>query len=131
MKRFFFVAMVAAFSSLMYVGCSPEELNDVTSRNQSPSSKNRPEAASGAIKVVVGPAEYGISLHLSDNESAPVEFLPDETGLITVNELPEGVYTVVLRSSEASILHGTSEVVFDNVQVVAGETTDLGTVIFD
>jgi hypothetical protein len=88
----------------------------------------------GGINVKVAPIEYNISMTLyngSEDEN-PLQFWSEDgSGLITATDIPVGIYTAVFRSDPTLVLHQTTEITIQNVQVNANVITDLGTIIFD
>ena len=85
------------------------------------------EANTGALSGVVAPADFQTEVTVSNGEITASAFT-DETGVFTVVGLPEGVYDVTVTPDPAS----TYEVVLiENVEVIVGQTLDLGEIVLN
>lgn len=82
------------------------------------------EAVSGSITgtVVAGEFQVVASVMVGNEE---VSSFADETGVFFLHGLPSGTYTVTLTPDPTSLLNPQ---IIENVVVINGETTDVGTI---
>jgi hypothetical protein len=82
------------------------------------------DVTSGKIMGTVNPFDFQVEASVMvDGET--VSAYADETGLFMLNGVPAGTYSVTITPEGDS---GYAEAVVDNVEVVNGEVTDIGTV---
>ncbi|UGU17801.1 DUF4382 domain-containing protein [Sinomicrobium kalidii] len=88
------------------------------------------EISSGIITGAIAPVDLGFqvlaSVQISEEET--ISAYTDENGTFMLYGVPEGTYTVTLTADEAS---GLPPVTVDNVIVVNGEISDIGTIDID
>ncbi|MDP2540141.1 hypothetical protein CSC81_06710 [Tenacibaculum discolor] len=83
------------------------------------------EAASGAISGMVNPFEYQVEVSAVSGTEEPITALTNEEGKFMLHGVPAGTYSVTFTPDEAS---GLTAKTVEEVTVVLGENTDMGTV---
>lgn len=82
------------------------------------------DVTSGKILGAVNPFDFQVQASVMvDGE--PVSAYADENGVFMLNGVPAGIYSVTITPADGS---GYAEAVVDNVEVINGEVTDIGTI---
>lgn len=82
------------------------------------------DVTSGKIQGAVNPFDFQVEASvMADGE--PISAYADENGVFMLNGVPAGTYRVTITPSAES---GYAGAIVDNVEVVNGEVTDIGTI---
>ena len=134
MKHFTRLHLAALFSlCLIFFSCTQDsELKP----NQAPNASFKTALENeidqvGHIKAVIESGGLSASMVVYTGSDDPLEFFPDDNGVVSAPNLPVGVYTVVFRATAPEVgVIDINEITLMGVQVNADETTDLGTITF-
>jgi hypothetical protein len=85
------------------------------------------EINSGIIQGNVLPLDVMVGIEVS-NDEVSASTMTDDFGNFEISGLPEGIYTVTLTPDENSLFE---PVIINDVEVTAGNITDLGTIQFE
>lgn len=126
-------AAILSFIVVLFSNCSKDALSEPKAKSGSSPvvSNDPPDELPGAIqaKIVPYPDGSAISMHVSLGDFVSEEYFPNDDGVILIENLTPGIYTVVLQvdpgDNTAAPLIGK---VIENVIVTSGTITDIGTI---
>ncbi|NER14346.1 DUF4382 domain-containing protein [Leptobacterium flavescens] len=85
------------------------------------------EATSGVIRGMVDPSDFQVMVEVMVGEEI-VSTFTNEEGAFSLNGIPSGIYTVTLTPDPES---GLSVKTVENVEVINGQITDIGTITLE
>ena len=138
MKNLGFLRFTSALAvlAIVFASCSKDSLSkpqSTVSRHVTSNFKtNDMTPGTGGIQAIVTAGDLTVSMTVFNATYTSTEtFAKPSNGFVQILDIPEGIYTVVFHAYvDDTWDHDLQDIVVENVKVLDGQITDLGTFSF-